>query len=553
MLILTTIPLAQADGEVETDNINKEYFEVYDIADFGQCARGVTSADFNDDGYMDFAVSYSTLPFEYSTISIFYNEGDLAFRQDDVYTFETGYIDSLEAGDFDNDGDIDLMFSYSESRFAYYIRGVICILHNDGNNHFEKRTQIVRRGFVLRFLGESRIHPKITSADYDADGDIDILVGDNSGIVEFYKNDGNGEFRTQGIVFNYDIISWGVTSADFTGDNLIDFIVVASDRKAVGKIGHIFLKQNNGLSDCFEYGLGTEIANPGGSSSLSCLDYDNDGVVDLLMGSSLSLYMNRDESFQRFGMGWLTDENGNPDSLHSGGLSSADFNNDGFDDIVAGGSSGTVRLLINNYGEFPPTEPIIDGMVYDIEPGEEYEYTFTIADINNDDVYLLVEWEDETSTDWLGPFTSGSKVMLSHTWMEKGTFTFRAKVKDVHATESDWRTVTVKVQDKQVMNTNKWNLISIKGKCEGWSCGTIFHFFSIWATHQPMSLFDVSKDSEIRINGELYPLDKTSDVRMKGFVGTSFFPYEWIMYEKQEIEPPHDIMVFGFCKQVEIV
>ena len=207
MLILTTIPLAQADGEVKTDNINNEYFEVYDIADFGQCARGVTSADFNDDGYMDFAVSYSTLPFEYSTISIFYNEGDLAFRQDDVYTFETGYIDSLEAGDFDNDGDIDLMFSYSESRFAYYIRGVICILHNDGNNHFEKRTQIVRRGFVLRFLGESRIHPKITSADYDADGDIDILVGDNSGRVEFYKNDGNGEFRTQGIVFNYDIIS----------------------------------------------------------------------------------------------------------------------------------------------------------------------------------------------------------------------------------------------------------------------------------------------------------------------------------------------------------
>lgn len=99
----------------------------------------------------------------------------------------------------------------------------------------------------------------------------------------------------------------------------------------------------------------------------------------------------------------------------------------------------------------------------------------------------------------------------------------------------------------------RWNLISIKGKCEGFSCGTILHFFSLWATHQPMSLFDVTEDTEIRINGELYPLDEISDVRMKGFIGTSFFPFQWILYEKQEIDPPHEIMVFGVCKQVEIV
>ena len=98
-----------------------------------------------------------------------------------------------------------------------------------------------------------------------------------------------------------------------------------------------------------------------------------------------------------------------------------------------------------------------------------------------------------------------------------------------------------------------WYFISIKGKCEGWSIGSIWHFFSIWATRQPLSLFDVTEDTEIRINGELYPLDKISDVRIKGFVGTSFFPFRWVRYEKQGINPPHDIMVFGFCKDVEIV
>ena len=59
-------------------------FNMNEIAKFGQAVYGLTVADFNDDGWMDFAASHATSPLGYSTISIFYNQGDLTFTQKDV-------------------------------------------------------------------------------------------------------------------------------------------------------------------------------------------------------------------------------------------------------------------------------------------------------------------------------------------------------------------------------------------------------------------------------------------------------------------------------------
>ena len=102
------------------------------------------------------------------------------------------------------------------------------------------------------------------------------------------------------------------------------------------------------------------------------------------------------------------------------------------------------------------------------------------------------------------------------------------------------------------INNDEWKIITMKGKCDSWSCGTILHFFSIWATLQPMRFYQVTEDTEIKINGELYPLEGNSSVLIEGFVGKAFFPLKWIIYEKQEIEPPYDITVFGFCKYIEV-
>ncbi|DAC71881.1 MAG TPA: hypothetical protein DSN98_08040 [Thermoplasmata archaeon] len=236
-------------------------FNIKEIKDFPQTAWGLTSADFNKDGNMDFAASWADSPFTHATISIFYNNGNAEFTQHDIFTFSSNYIRGLDSGDYDNDGDIDIMFSHDlikwHRRIPFNAIGEVSMLFNDGNNNFGNETIIIKRGLGFFFggniilgywlpfrnlIGIDRICQKVTSADYDNDGDIELLVGDNSGKVEFYDNDGTGKFSTRGVVYDFGSFSWGLASADFDADGDIDVIVAASQRPDF--IGHIYLEYN---------------------------------------------------------------------------------------------------------------------------------------------------------------------------------------------------------------------------------------------------------------------------------------------------------------------
>ncbi len=102
------------------------------------------------------------------------------------------------------------------------IEGTVNLLFNDGNNHFGNATIIA----VLTPTGDpGRDNPQICTADFDKDGDLDFLVGDNGGLVEFYKNDGLGNF-SRAAIYNFGgKMSWGLSSADFNNDGNLDFIV----------------------------------------------------------------------------------------------------------------------------------------------------------------------------------------------------------------------------------------------------------------------------------------------------------------------------------------
>ena len=327
--------------------------EIVNKSDTGQTAWGLTTADFNNDGNIDFAVSHANSPFTRSKISIFYNNGDGTFTRDDVYTFSYTYIKSLAAGDFDNDGDIDLMFTYSEHKGWIYVYGVICILYNDGNNNFGNKTMIVRQGSGVPYDPENRINPHITTADFDRDGDFDFLVGDNSGNVELYRNDGSGNFTSAGVIHDFGTLSWGLATGDFDGDGYVDFLVAASVSESES-LGYVYLKKNNGSPDCFDPGAGeiiTEIRNPHGTVSLTVCDYNNDGELDFVAGNAdrPDLYINKGgaEAFDRYRICVLPPVSFYSESLTSGGLAAADFDNDGNDDLVVGGVQGYVRLFIN--------------------------------------------------------------------------------------------------------------------------------------------------------------------------------------------------------------
>ena len=340
----------------------ESFFEVKDIIEFGQTAWGLSTADFDKDDLLDFAVSWATNPWAQSTISIFYNDGDGGFTQDDVYTPFYKYISDLNSGNYDNDGDIDLLFTYSETDIHHgKTNGTVNLLLNDGSNNFDDCVQITR--LLPTEGGERRINPQLSSADFDDDGDIDFLVGDNSGLVEFYRNNGSGIFTSAGIYDFGEEYSWGLSSADFDGDGDIDFIVTqAKDITS----GCILLVLNDGTEECFNQSNYIQVAGLpprisfftgpiAGFGCLCAIDYNNDGQMDFLFsgGDSLILYIQNDTGFFNYftvcRLPALNVGNGTfyADQLREGAIVTGDFNGDGLDDLVVGGVQGVVRSFIN--------------------------------------------------------------------------------------------------------------------------------------------------------------------------------------------------------------
>ncbi|RLF59254.1 MAG: Zn-dependent exopeptidase M28 [Thermoplasmata archaeon] len=68
----------------------------------------------------------------------------------------------------------------------------------------------------------------------------------------------------------------------------------------------------------------------------------------------------------------------------------------------------------------------------------EYEYTTSVIDPNADEVYVMWDWGDDSTSDWLGPFTSGEVITTSRSWEENGDFEIKVQAKDEHNQESGW-------------------------------------------------------------------------------------------------------------------
>lgn len=79
----------------------------------------------------------------------------------------------------------------------------------------------------------------------------------------------------------------------------------------------------------------------------------------------------------------------------------------------------------------PPDKPVIDGPNKG-KPGEEYTYCIIATDPDEDDLYVLWDWDDGETTGWLGPYSSGEEICESHIWAEEGTYIITIKLKDEH-------------------------------------------------------------------------------------------------------------------------
>lgn len=98
----------------------------------------------------------------------------------------------------------------------------------------------------------------------------------------------------------------------------------------------------------------------------------------------------------------------------------------------------TVSIVLND----PPNTPTMTGPGSGA-PGTTYLFVIQTTDPNGDNVFYSVDWGDNTTSVWIGPFASGAQTTATHSWSQQGTYTVKFKAKDVIGDESDWGTLQV--------------------------------------------------------------------------------------------------------------
>ena len=269
--------------------------------------------------------------------------------------------------DFDNDQDLDLVYSGNRTNYAggtYYYK-------NDGNNNFTSQST----NFNPDLYGH------IASGDIDHDNDLDIVITGNGFYSKafstgLYQND-TGNFNIE-INTPFDTSDFILTALDdLNNDGFADVIVFGSDTN-YKPLNQVYLNQN-GMFILVPNNLFPRIS----VTSYSLEDINNDSLKDLFIAGADSvarpfayLYINQ-------GNGLFQQDTTNQfNGFRNGSIAFADFDGDADLDLITIGSVGiganypSTSIYRNDSGFFQPVQNI------DLEITQNGE--ISIADVDND-------------------------------------------------------------------------------------------------------------------------------------------------------------------------
>lgn len=238
-------------------------------------------------------------------------------------------VADVQAGDLDNDGDLDLVVAV----FGYSI-GEILWLENRGNGKF--------RDHQIHYA-PGTIH--VPLADYDGDGDLDIaaIVSQEEEEVWIFENEGGKSFRPHRVFFtvNFDVGSAGLVQADLDQDGDPDLLLPMGDNleykytSSQPYHGCLWLENVGGWKF-----RPHQIAQFGGNFAVAVGDLDGDKDHDLVLVSMVYDRQHRrnatvvwleNDGKQNFQIRQIAQH-----STHLVTVACGDLNGDGRDDIVAG-------------------------------------------------------------------------------------------------------------------------------------------------------------------------------------------------------------------------
>lgn len=327
---------------------------------------GVAVFDYNNDGLLDiFLTNGAAIPSLEKTDPSYWNRlyrnnGDGTFTDvtEQAGVQGVGYSMGVAAGDYDNDGYVDL-----------YVTGVNRnqLLHNNGDGTFTDVTEKAGVAGIVPGYGK----PWAVAAgwfDYNNDGRLDLLVIDyldydiataklcSIGDVRtycapgnfkgtpniLYRNNGDGTFTDvskESHIAQYVGKGMGLAFADYDGDGFTD-VFVSNDTFPN------FLLHNNGDGTFTDVALEEGVAYTANGSLVAGMgadfrDLNNDGKPDIfhtaMFGNTFPLYRNNGGQFDD-----VTETSGMTAFSHrmtAWSTGAFDFDNDGWKDLFVGGGA----------------------------------------------------------------------------------------------------------------------------------------------------------------------------------------------------------------------
>jgi hypothetical protein len=106
------------------------------------------------------------------------------------------------------------------------------------------------------------------------------------------------------------------------------------------------------------------------------------------------------------------------------------------EEIQSGYHIISIQSLFNT--SIPPTKPTIPQGNREGTIGKNYTYSTSSTDSDGDQISYLFDWDDGTTSGWLGPYNSGVTINTTHKWTVKGSYSIKVKAKDIYGHESVW-------------------------------------------------------------------------------------------------------------------
>lgn len=282
-------------------------------------AGGVAAFDYNNDGLTDiFFTNGASIPsLEKDSPKyfnrLFRNEGRMRFTDvtEDAGVAGSGYSMGAAAGDYDNDGHVDL-----------FVAGVFrnVLYHNRGDGHFEDVTE--KAG-----IKSDKWAVAAGWFDYNNDGLLDLFV------------------------VNY--ASWSPSYDRFCGDPSRNLRVYCHPKYFEGLTNTLYRNRGDGTFEDVSERAGIA-KHHGRGMSVAFADYDNDGLMDVFVTNDNQenfLFHNRgDGTFEEVAVlaGVALPNSGKP--VSSMGTDFRDYDNDGRPDISVVGLANETFPLFRNLG-----------------------------------------------------------------------------------------------------------------------------------------------------------------------------------------------------------